>query len=54
MNEKNNKIEHEAKPENNGLLASLKSYCNKNQQQHAEQPGGWDYYVQNLYLSLSK
>jgi len=36
------------------LISSLKYYCEKNRREHHEQPAGWGYYVQNLYLSLQQ
>lgn len=34
------------------FISSMKCYCEKNQRDHHEQSAGWNYYVQNLYLSL--
>jgi hypothetical protein len=36
------------------FISSLKCYCEKNRREHHEQPAGWGYYVQNLYLSLQQ
>lgn len=36
------------------FISSLKYYCEKNRRDHHEQPCGWGYYVQNLYLSLQQ
>ena len=36
------------------FIPSLKCYCEKNRRDHHEQPAGWGYYVQNLYLSLQQ
>ena len=34
------------------FISSMKCYCEKNRRDHHEQPAGYGYYVQNLYLSL--
>ena len=36
------------------FMSSMKRYCEKNRRDHHEQPAGWGYYVQNLYLSLQQ
>jgi hypothetical protein len=38
----------------NKLQSSFISSCERNEFDHANNPAGWHYYMQNLYLSLHK
>lgn len=40
--------------ESTTVRSRLKCYCENNRQNHQEQPSGWNYYIQNLYLSLQQ